>query len=187
MINKICPVCSGKNTLYKKDHTLKICYYGRKTKGRKIKILECKKCGFSQELHKNSFDKNYNKDFIEFRNEVTKEMVRDIMKFYVPEYGRYLMQISDIERLLYLEPNYFTNILNGNRKIKPEDATLITIIYNFPFIIKCAAHDFDVNKSVKYIKEFISNLEKSMEINAKKRVNEMLGIEEEDVPISKKE
>lgn len=186
MINKICPVCSGKNTLYKKDHTLKICYYGRKTKGRKIKILECKKCGFSQELHKNSFDKNYNKDFIEFRNEVTKEMVRDIMKFYVPEYGRYLMQISDIERLLYLEPNYFTNILNGNRKIKPEDATLITIIYNFPFIIKCAAHNYDVNKSTEYIKEFISNLEKSMEINAKKRVNEMLGIEE-DVPISKKE
>ena len=183
MINKICPVCSGKNTLYKKDHTLKICYYGRKTKCRKIKILECKKCGFSQELHKNSFDKNYNKDFIEFRNEVTKEMIRDIMKFYDSEYGRY----SDIERLLYLEPNYFSDILNDNRKIKPEDAALITIIYNFPFVIKCAAHDFDVNKSIEYIKEFISNLEKSMEINAKKRVNEILGIEEEEVPISKKE
>lgn len=182
MINKICPVCSGKNTLYKKDHTLKICYYGRKTKGRKIKILECKKCGFTQELHKNSFNKNYNKDFIEFRNEITKEMIRDIMKFYVSEYGRY----SDIERLLYLEPNYFTDILNNNRKIKPEDATLIAIIYNFPFIIKCSAHNFDANKSIEYIKEFISNLEKSMEINAKNRVDEILGIEEENVPISKK-
>ena len=29
MINKICPVCSGKNTLYKKDYTPKICYYGK--------------------------------------------------------------------------------------------------------------------------------------------------------------
>ena len=182
MINKICPVCSGKNTLYKKDHTLEICYYGRKTKGRKIKILECKKCGFTQELHKNSFNKNYNKDFIKFRNEVTKEMIRDIMKFYVSEYGRY----SDIEKLLYLEPNYFTDILNDNRKIKPEDAALITIIYNFPFIIKCAPNNFDVNKSTKYIKEFISNLENSIEINAKKRVNEILGVEEESVPISKK-
>ena len=32
MINKISPVCSGKNTLYKKDHTFKICYYGKNTK-----------------------------------------------------------------------------------------------------------------------------------------------------------
>ena len=182
MINKICPVCSCKNTLYKKDHTLEICYYGRKTKGRKIKILECKKCGFTQELHKNSFNKNYNKDFIKFRNEVTKEMIRDIMKFYISEYGRY----SDIERLLYLKPNYFTDILNNNRKIKPEDAALITIIYNFPFVIKCAAHNFDVNKSIEYIKEFISNLENSMEVNAKKQVNEILSIEEESIPISKK-
>ena len=182
MINKICPVCSSKNTLYKKDHTLEICYYGRKTKGRKIKILECKKCGFTQELHKNSFNKNYNKDFIKFRNEVTKEMIRDIMKFYISEYGRY----SDIERLLYLKTNYFTDILNGNRKIKPEDAALITIIYNFPFIIKCAPHNFDVNKSIEYIKEFISNLENSMEINAEKQVSEILSIEEESIPISKK-
>ena len=104
------------------------------------------------------------------------------MKFYVSEYGRY----SDIEKLLYLKPNYFTDILNDNRKIKPEDAALITIIYNFPFIIKCAPHNFDVNKSIKYIKEFISNLENSMEINAKKRVNEILGVEEESVPICKK-
>ena len=183
MINKICPVCSGKNTLYKKDHTLKICYYGKNTKRGKLKILECKKCGFTQELHKNSLDKIYKKEFIKLRNEVTKDMIHDIMKFYASEYGRY----SDIERLLYLEPNYFSDILNGNRKIKPEDATLITIIYNFPFIIKCAAHNYDVNKSTEYIKEFISNLEKSMEINAKKRVNEMLGIEEKDEPISKKE
>ena len=83
--------------------------------------------------------------------------------------------------------SYTGNLLNDNRKIKQEDAALITIIYNFPFAIKCAAHDFDVNKSIEYIKEFISNLEKSMEINAKKRVNEMLGIEEEDEHISKKE
>ena len=117
------------------------------------------------------------------KNEVIKDMIRDIMKFYASEYVRY----SDIERLLYLEPNYFSDILNDNRKIKQEDAALITIIYNFPFAIKCAAHDFDVNKSIEYIKEFISNLEKSMEINAKKRVNEILGIEEEDEPISKKE
>lgn len=182
MINKICSVCSSKNTLYKKDHTLEIYYYGRKTKGRKIKILECKKCGFSQELHKNSFDKNYNKDFIEFKNKVTKEMIRDIMKFYVSEYGRY----SDIERLLYLEPNYFTDILNDNRKIKPEDAALITIIYNFPFIIKCAPNNFDVNESIKYIKEFISNLENSMEINSKNQVNEILSAKEERIPINKK-
>ena len=183
MINKICPLCSGKNILYKKDYTPKICYYGKNTKRGKLKILECKRCGFTQELHKNSFDKNYNKDFIEFRNKVTKEMIRDIMKFHASEYARY----SDIERLLYLEPNYFSDILNDNRKIKQEDAALITIIYNFPFAIKCAAHDFDVNKSIEYIKEFISNLEKSMEINAKKRVNEILGIVEEDEPISKKE
>ena len=182
MINKICPVCSSKNTLYKKDHTLEIYYYGRKTKGRKIKILECKKCGFTQELHKNSFNKNYNKDFIKFRNEVTKEMIRDIMKFYVSEYGRY----SDIERLLYLEPNYFTDILNDNRKIKPEDAALITIIYNFPFIIKCAPNNFDENESIKYIKEFISNLENFMEINSKNQVNEILSAKEESIPINKK-
>lgn len=38
MINKICPVCSGKNTLYKKDYTPKICYYGKNTKhGNKCK------------------------------------------------------------------------------------------------------------------------------------------------------
>ena len=182
MINKICPVCSGKNTLYKKDHTLEIYYYERKTKGRKIKILECKKCGFTQELHKNSFNKNYNKDFIKFRNEVTKEMIRDIMKFYVSEYGRY----SDIEKLLYLKPNYFTDILNDNRKIKPEDAALITIIYNFPFIIKCAPNNFDENESIKYIKEFISNLENFMEINSKNQVNEILSAKEESIPINKK-
>ena len=109
-------------------------------------------------------------------------MIRDIMKFYVSEYGRY----SDIERLLYLEPNYFNNILNDNRKIKPEDAALITIIYNFPFIIKCAAHNYDVYKSIEYIKEFISNLEKSMEINTKKRANEILSAKEESIPINKK-
>lgn len=184
MINKICSVCSGKNTLYKKDYIPKICYYGKNSKRGKLKILECKRCGFTQELHKNSLDKIYKKEFIKFRNEVIKDMIRDIiMKFYASKYDRY----SDIERLLYLEPNYFSDILNDNRKIKQEDAALITIIYNFPFAIKCAAHDFDVNKSVEYIKEFISNLEKSMEINAKKRVNEMLGIEEEDIPISKKE
>ena len=182
MINKICPVCSGKNTLYKKDYTPKICYYGKNTKRGKLKILECKRCGFTKELHKNSLDKIYNKDFIEFRNKVTKGMIRDIMKFYVSEYGRY----SDIERLLYLEPNYFTDILNDNRKIKSEDAALITIIYNFPFIIKCAPNNFDINKSIENIKEFISNLENSMEINEKKRVNEILGVEEESVPISKK-
>lgn len=183
MINKICPICSSKNTLYKKDYTPKICYYGRKIKSGKIKILECKRCGFTQELRKNSFDKIYKKEFIKLRNEVTKEMIRDIMKFYFSEYGRY----SDIERLLYLEPNYFSDILNDKRKIKSEDAALITTIYNFPFIIKCAAHDFDVNKFMEYIKEFISNLEKSMEINTKKLVNKILGIEEEDEPISKKE
>ena len=182
MINKICPVRSSKNTLYKKDHTLEIYYYERKTKGRKIKILECKKCGFTQELHKNSFNKNYNKDFIKFRNEVTKEMIRDIMKFYVSEYGRY----SDIEKLLYLKPNYFTDILNDNRKIKPEDAALITIIYNFPFIIKCAPNNFDENESIKYIKEFISNLENFMEINSKNQVNEILSAKEESIPINKK-
>ncbi len=183
MINKICPICSSKNTLHKKDYTPKICYYGKNTKRGKLKILECEKCGFTQELHKNSFDKIYKKEFIKLRNEVTKDMIRDIMKFYVSECGRY----SDVERLLYLEPNYFSDILNDKRKIQPEDASLITIIYNFPFIIKCAAHDFDANKSIKYMKEFISNLENSMEINAKKRVNEMLGVKEEDVPINKKE
>ena len=182
MINKICPVCSGINTLYKKDHTLEICYYGKNTKRGKLKILECKRCGFTKELHKNSLDKIYKKEFIKLRNEVIKDMIRDIMKFYVSEYARY----SDIERLLYLEPNYFSDILNDNRKIKQEDAALITIIYNFPFIIKCEPHNFDVNKSIEYIKEFISNLENSMEINAKKRVNEILGVEEESVPISKK-
>lgn len=183
MINKICPICSSKNTLYKKDYMPEICYYGKKTKGKKIKVIECKICGFTQELHKNSFDKTYKKVFIGLRNKVTKEMIRDIMKFYFSEYGRF----SEIEKLLYLEPNYFSDILNDKRKIKSEDAALITIIYNFPFIFKCAAHNFDVNKSVEYIKEFISNLENSMEINAKKRVNEILGIKEEDVPISKKE
>lgn len=154
MINKICPICSSKNTLHKKDYIPKICYYGKNTKCGKVKILECERCGFTQELHKNSFEKIYKKEFNKLRNEVTKEMIRDIMKFYVSECGRY----SDIERLLYLEPNYFSDILNDKRKIKPEDAALISIIYNFPFVIKCAAHNFEVNKSVEYIKEFISNL-----------------------------
>ena len=63
---------------------------------------------------------------------------------------------------------------------------MIAIIYNFPFVIKCAAHDFNANKSIEYIKEFISNLENSMKINAKNRVDEILGIKEESVPISKK-
>ena len=184
MINKICPICSSKNTLYKKDYTPKICYYGKNARRGKLKILGCKNCGFTQELHKNSFDKIYNKEFIKFRNEVTKEMIRDIMKFYVSECGS---RFSEIERLLYLEPNYFNDILNDKRKIKPEDSALISIIYNFPFVIKCAAHNFDVNESVEYIKEFISNLENSMKINAKKRVNEILGIEKEEVPINKKE
>lgn len=141
-------------------------------------------------MHKNSLDKIYKKEFIKFRNKVIKGMIRDIMKFYASEYARYSDVVNPIpiERLLYLEPNYFSDILNDNRKIKQEDAALITIIYNFPFAIKCAAHDFDVNKSIEYIKEFISNLEKSMEINAKKLVNKMLGIEEDDdEPISEKE
>lgn len=181
MINKICPVCSSKNTLYKKDYMPEICYYGKKTKGRKIKVIECKTCGFTQELHKNSFDKSYKKGFIGLRNKVIKEMIHDIMKFYISEYGRF----SDIERLLYLESDYFSDILNDKRKIKPEDASLITIIYNFLFIIKCAAHDFDANKSIEYMKEFISSLEDSMEINAKNRVNEMIGIKEESI-LSKK-
>lgn len=182
MITKICPVCSGKNTMYKKDYTPKICYYGRKTEGRKIKILECKRCGFTQELYKNSLDKNYNKDFINFRNEEIKEMIRYINKSYVSNYGIY----NEIEKLFYLEPNYFADILNDRRVIKPEDATLITIIYNFPFIIKCAAHDFEVNKSIKYIKEFISNLENSMKINANNQVTDQIDPEEESMPVSKK-
>ncbi len=115
------------------------------------------------------------------RNEITKEMVRIIMNSYISESGRY----SEIERLLYLGPNYFSDILNDKRKIQPEDAALISIIYNFPFIIKCAAHDFDVNKSIKYIKEFISNLEKSMEINSKNKVNELTPSEEEVIPSKK--
>lgn len=171
MIKKICPVCSSKNTMYKKDYTPEIHYYGRKTKDGKIKILECKRCGFTQEVHKNSLDKTYKKGFIKFRNEVTKAMIHDIMRLYVSENGVF----SQLERLLYLEPNYFWDIVNDKRKIKPEDASLIAIIYNFPFIIKCAAHDFDVNKSMEYLKEFVSNLEKSMEINAKKRVEELTG------------
>ena len=181
MINKICPVCSGKNTLYKKDYMPKICYYGKKTKGKKNKVIKCRRCGFTQELHKNSFDRSYKKGFIGLRNKVTKEMIHDIIKFYVSEYGRF----SEVERLLYLEPNYFNDILNDKRKIKPEDASLITIIYNFLFIIKCAAHDFDANKSIEYMKEFISNLENSMKINAKNRVNEICPIEEESI-LSKK-
>ena len=181
MKTKICPICLCKDTLYKKGYTPEIYYYGRKTKGRKIKILECKRCGFTQELYKNSLDKNYKKDFINFRNEEIKEMIRYINKSYVSNYGIYY----EIEKLFYLEPNYFADILNDRRKIKPEDATLITIIYNFPFIIKCAAHDFDVNKSIKYLKEFVSNLENSIEINAKKRAEE-LTVREEPVPVSKK-
>lgn len=180
-MRKICPICSGRNTMYKKDYTPEIYYYGSKIKGRKIKILECKRCGFTVELHKNSLDKTYKKDFINFRNEEIKEMIRYINKSYVSNYGIYY----EIEKLFYLEPNYFADILNDRRKIKPEDATLITIIYNFPFIIECAAHNFELNKSIKYIKEFVSNLENSMEINAKKRAEELTG-GEESVPVSKK-
>ena len=182
MKNKICPICSGKNSLILKDYTPEVCYYNKKSFGKNIKIWECKNCGYKVERKKNSFDKSYNKEFIKLRNKVTKEMIRDIMKFYVSECGRY----SEIERILYLDSNYFSDILNDKRKIKPEDATLIAIIYNFPFVIKCAAHDFDVSKSIEYINEFISNLENSMKINAMNRVNEICPVEEE-VPINKKE
>jgi hypothetical protein len=180
--NKICPVCGSIKSITLKDYKPEVCYYNKKSFGKSIKIWECENCGHRVERNKNSFDKSYNKEFIKLRNEVTKEMVRDIMKFYVSECGRY----SEIERILYLEPNYFSDIVNNKRKIQPEDATLIAIIYNFPFVIKCAAHDFSVNKSIEYIKEFISNLEKSMEINAKNRVNEMCPVKEE-IPISKKD
>ena len=205
MINKICPICSSKNTLYKKYYMPEICYYGRKTKGKKIKILECKRCGYTLELYKNSFDKSYKEGFIELRDKVTKEMIYDIIKFYIYEYGSYSESLKELEKILYLKPNYFNDILNDDRKIKSEDAALITIIYNFPFIIKCAARDFDANKSIECIKEFISNLENSIGrvdslcyfegdilgvFNIRSRVpnNEILGIKEESsIPISKKD
>ena len=56
----------------------------------------------------------------------------------------------------------------------------------FRYIYRIKDFVLDANEPSK-IKEFISNLEKSMEINAKKLVNKILGIEEEDEPISKKE
>ena len=60
-------------------------------------------------------------------------MISNMIKSYISEDGN---TFWEIEKILSLEPNYFNDILNDKREIKSEDAALIYIIYNFPFIIK---------------------------------------------------
>lgn len=180
MINKICPICGSK--LHKKEKEFNISYFTSKTKSsKKLKIYQCDNCGFNVETNRHSFDKLYKKDFIKLRDNVTKKHIEEI------KWINDKISIFDLEKILYLNPNFFYDIKNGKIKVDATNAALITILYNFPFIFKCAAHNYDTNACIEYMKEFISNVEKTMNENAKNRVNEILDIKEESVPISKKE
>ena len=155
MKNKICPICRSKNSIVLKDFDIKVHYCDKTSFGKRIKIWECKNCGYNVERKRNSFDKSYKREFIKLRNKTVKEMIKGIKTYF--EFNT--LRLQDVERELYLDNNYFYDILNERRKIRPEDASLISIIYNFPFIVKCAAYNFEIQKCVEILKEFISQFD----------------------------
>lgn len=79
------------------------------------------------------YDEKVKIKYTDYSIEATKEMISNMIRSYISEDGN---AFREIEKILSLEPNYFNDILTDKREIKPEDAALIYIIYNFPFIIK---------------------------------------------------
>ena len=155
-----CPIC-GNRTLKIKYDEPEVYYYASKSKCKKIKIIECQSCKYQHDI-RNSFSKAFNKEFKRFRIEVTKRHITDIIWLQSSVYKVSKTAARfDLERILYLDKNYFQDILNDRRKATASDAVLMEILFNFPFIFKCAAHNFDFKKSIEYIQEFISDLEKS--------------------------
>lgn len=154
-----CPLC-GKRTLNIKYDEPNVTYYSHKAKCKKIKIYKCGYCYYQQEVRHNSFSKALFKEFKKLRNETTKKNINDVI--WLQSYLLHMTKTatkSDLERLLYLDRNYFQDILNDNRKISSSDAILMEILFNFPFIVKCAAHNFEIQKCIEILKEFISQFD----------------------------
>jgi hypothetical protein len=156
---KKCPICGNKTLKIKYDEP-DVTYYSHKTKCKKIKIFECDSCKYQQEIRKDSFSKAFFKEFKKLRNESTKKTINDIiwLQSEISHMSKTATKI-DLGRVLYLDRNYFQDILDNKRKVTSADAALVEILFNFPFIFKCAAHNFETKKTIEYLRDFISQFD----------------------------
>ena len=168
---KKCPIC-GNRTLKIKYDEPEVYYYASKSKCKKIKIIECQSCKYQHDVG-NSFSKAFLKEFKKFRIEVAKKHINDII-WLQSETAKMSKTATrfELERILYLDKNYFQDILNNKRKVTASDAVLMEILFNFPFIFKCAAHNFETKKCVEYLKEFLSQFDNVDWVEYEKRIND---------------